>query len=137
MAPPRAWNLTVDSYCTPSIGSYVVDVEIVQGYILDRREDCIVSTSKDDKLILEESSRVLSSSNRTATRWIETLNSELKLRLLCSLVLSCLLVDELVVVLEIGRDPEEIVCLLVIFVQSTKQEHSLLDNSWLSNQLLQ
>ena len=80
MAPARPGDVPVHSYCSPLIGSDVVDVKIVESHVFYSREDSVISTTKDDKLVLEESCRVLGSSNWTSTFGIELLCEKFDLR---------------------------------------------------------
>jgi len=80
MAPARPGDVPVHSYCSPLIGSDFVDVKIVESHVFYSREDSVISTTKDDKLVLEESCRVLGSSNWTSTFGIELLCEKFDLR---------------------------------------------------------
>ena len=49
-------------------------MKIVESDVFDSWENCIISTAKDDQLVLEESSGVLGPGYRTTSRWVKTLN---------------------------------------------------------------
>ena len=120
MAPSTTRDLSIDSYCGPSIGADVVDVKIVKGNVLNCWENCIISTAKDDELVLEESGRVLGPGNRTTALWVKTLNIKLYFRCRCSLVLSSLIRDDFVVLLEVRLNPKEVISLVSCLIDSSK-----------------
>ena len=80
MTPARPWDVPIHCYCTPAIGSDIVNVEVIQGDIFDRREDGIVPAAKNDKLVFKESRRVLGSCDRAPTLRLDSVSEKLNLR---------------------------------------------------------
>ena len=55
-------------------------MKVIQSYVFDNREDCIISATKYNKLILEDCGAMLVASNRTATLSFEPVGQEIDFR---------------------------------------------------------
>ena len=138
VAPARPRDVTVHSYCSPLIGSNVVDVEIVKSHIFYSREDSIIPTTKDDKLVLEESCRVLGSSNWTSAFGFKLLSEKFDLRFeILGFELASLCIDVFGVGLDIWYYKIEIIRLQVSLIDASKHVHALVRHGGLANKFLQ
>ena len=80
MAPARSKNITVHGNCSPLIARNIIYMKVIQSYVFDNREDCIISATKYNKLILEDCGAMLVASNRTATLSFEPVGQEIDFR---------------------------------------------------------